>query len=417
MLSFVPIRRYNLPTPSRPREYGMHQLQFPPMETSNTPIAIVVAALNRIAPESLSEDFDNPGLLLGDPETLVTGILCCLEIDEAVLDEAMARGCNLIVAHHPLIFKPLKRLDPRQTPDRWVLRCIREELAVYAFHTAYDKVDQGVSRVLAEALGLVDLRILQPVRGGLVRLDYTVPESAHKACLEALFKAGYGRIGNYADCSFSAEGTGTFTPLAGAQPAMGRIGLPEEVEERKVSVLLDADQFEGALGVLRSAHPYETVAYECIPLRNASEHRGLGMVGTLPKPMKPMDFLDGILESLGSEGLRFGTGRTAPIQRVAVCGGSGAFLIAEARRAGADAYVTADLKHHDFQEGEGMWLVDAGHAPTEEPAVRKLSEKLRDLFPNFAVLLASRSTDPIRFRLNPRIDVHDQRVSHQRTDR
>ncbi|MBI1315597.1 Nif3-like dinuclear metal center hexameric protein [bacterium] len=387
------------------------------MVTPHTPITDVVAALNRIAPESLSEDFDNPGLLLGDPNSAVQGVLCCLEIDDAVLDEAVQLGCNLIVAHHPLIFKPLKRLDPRKTPDRWVLRCIREDIAVYAFHTAYDKVDTGVSRILAESLGLVDLAILQPVRGGLMRLDYAVPESAHQACLEALFSAGFGRIGNYANCSYSAEGTGTFTPLAGAQPALGHIGVAEVVFERKVSLLIEAEQFESALRVLRRAHPYETVAYEGIPLRNSAEHRGLGMIGSLPEPLNTTEFLDRVLVSLGCDGLRFGIGRKEPVQRVAVCGGSGAFLIAEALRAGADAYVTADLKHHDFQEGEGMLLVDAGHAQTEEPAMRKLSEKLRDLFPNFAVLLASRSTDPIRFRLNPRIDVHDQRVSHQRTDR
>ncbi len=382
-----------------------------PSANSETSIEQVLAALRAIAPENLAEDFDNAGLILGDPNQKVTAVLCCLEIDDFVFDEAVSRGCNLIVAHHPLIFKPIKRLIPGRYPDRIVSGCIRHGIAVYAFHTAFDKVESGVSGVLARVLGLRAPRVLRPELGGLFKLEFYAPEEAGLACLNVLFEAGFGTVGKYSECSFSTRGIGTFKPLPGSSPFSGQIGQRSSADEVCSSVLIRAEQIAPALRVLHAAHPYEEVAYQIVPLQNADHRRGLGMIGALERPMDREEFLDFVNQRLGCSALRYNSAGAKRISRVAVCGGSGAFLVPDARSAAADALVTADLKHHDFFEAESLLLVDAGHARTEEPALRDLAQRLRDLFPNFAVLFPSRSTDPTNFRFNSHSDVHDQRVS------
>jgi hypothetical protein len=284
-------------------------------------------------------------------------------------------------------------------------------MAVYSFHTAFDKVESGVSGVLARILGLKHIQILRPETAGLFKLEFYAPEEASSACLEALFEAGFGAIGHYSDCSFSSKGIGTFKPLLESQPYSGKLGIRSQADEVKSSILLRNEEVGRALEVLLAHHPYEEVAYQIIALRNADRSRGLGMIGTLERPMEQTEFLDFVMERLDCSVLKYNTEGPKIISKLAVCGGSGAFLIPDARAAGADALVTADLKHHDFFDAESLLLVDAGHAPTEEPAMRDLAQRLRDLFPNFAVLFPSRSTDPVRFRFNSQIDVHDQRVS------
>lgn len=358
----------------------------------------LMRVLERAAPLAYQESYDNAGLQCGDPLMEVRGVLIALDCTPAVVDEALRRGCNVVVAHHPLIFKPLKRLTGANEVEQTLLKAIRHEVALYAAHTNLDNVRHGVNRKLAEKLGLTNLRILDPKPGLLAKLITYVPLTHTEAVLQALYQAGAGQVGDYSECSFRTEGTGTFTPGAGTDPFIGRRGAAEAVREERVEVLLPLHLQQTALRALRQAHPYEEVAYEIVKLENTNQDVGSGMVGDLPEPLSPPEFRQRLRQALGVPVVKH-TEFGQPIRKVALCGGAGSFLIGKARAAGADAYVTGDLKYHEYFAAEGrLLLCDVGHFESEQFTGEIFRDLLMGNFGStFALFIAETLTNPVRY--------------------
>jgi dinuclear metal center YbgI/SA1388 family protein len=354
--------------------------------------------LEAAAPLAYQESYDNAGLQCGNPQQEITGVLIALDCTPAVVDEAIRRGCNVVVAHHPLIFKPLKRLTGVNEVEQTLLKAIRHDVALYAAHTNLDNVRHGVNRKLADKLGLQNVRILDPKAGLLAKLVTYVPPTHTEAVLAALYAAGAGQVGQYSGCSFRTDGTGTFTPGAGTKPYLGEPGQPETTAEQRVEVLLPLHLQQAALRALRQAHPYEEVAYDIIPLANENQDVGSGMVGELPEALSPPAFRQRLKEALGVPVVKH-TDFDRPIKRVAICGGAGSFLIGKARAAGADAYVTGDLKYHEYFQAEGQLLLcDVGHFESEQFTGEIFRDLLTDKFGStFALFIAETYTNPVRY--------------------
>ena len=360
--------------------------------------------LEAAAPLAYQESYDNAGLQCGDPQTEITSVLIALDCTPAVVAEALRRGCNVVVCHHPVIFRPLKRLTGANEVEQTIILALKNDVAIYAAHTNLDNVRGGVNDKLAEKLGLTKTRVLAPQSGTLARLITYVPhrpedQQADVAghVLAALYAAGAGQVGHYSDCSFRTAGTGTFTPGAGTQPVIGSINQPETLPELRLEVLLPLHRQAAVLRALRAAHPYEEVAYELIKLENTQEV-GAGLVGELSAAMAPAAFRAMLKERLLVPVVRH-TAFAREIRTVAICGGAGAFLIGAARAAGADAYVTGDVKYHEFFGTEGqLMLCDVGHFESEQFT----SEVFRDLLTagferTFAVLISETPTNPVQY--------------------
>lgn len=360
-----------------------------------------VLALEQWAPPALQESYDNAGLIAGDAHADCTGVLCSLDCTEAVIDEAVARGCNLVVAHHPILFKPIKRLTGSNYAERTLIKAIRQQVAIYAIHTNLDNVLHGVNHWMADQLGLrpESRRILQPKAGLLAKLSTYVPIAQAQPVLEALYAAGAGHVGQYAECSFSTQGTGTFRPLPGTNPAIGQAGGPrEEVAETKLEVLLPLHRQQPVLAALRAAHPYETVAYELVKLENEWAETGSGLLGELPGAITETELLHRLQVAFGLQQVRHTAFTHRPIRTVALCGGAGSFLTRTAIAAGADAYITADIKYHEFFDAEGrLLLADIGHFESEQHCIAGLAGRLQAEFPTFAVLKAEVNTNPVHY--------------------
>lgn len=365
-------------------------------------ISDIIGIINKIAPPALAEDWDNPGLQLGDLKAPVQRIMVALDPLEATVDAAITSSCSLLVTHHPLFFRPLRKLDPSDPVGGIAFRAIRGELAIISLHTNYDCAAGGLNDILAERIGLTNIRPLRNDKPEeLVKLAVFVPKGHEEKVLSALFRFS-GVIGNYRDCSFRADGTGTFTPLTGATPFVGTIGTREEIEESRVEVLLRREDAAGALKALAGAHPYEEPAVDLYPLLNRGAERGLGRLGELPAETTLEEFAAATRSSLGCTGLRYVGAPAARVRRVAVCSGSGASLLREAARGGADVLVTGDVKYHEAREAEslGIGLIDAGHFPTEiimaEEVTRRLAEELKKRGFDTEVIPATIETDPFR---------------------
>lgn len=356
-------------------------------------------ALENIAPLSYQESYDNSGLQVGDADTEVTGVLVTLDITEAVLDEALERGCNTIVAHHPVIFSGLKRLTGKSYVERIVQKAIKNDLILYAIHTNLDNMRNGVNAAFAERLALQNTSILDTRTDTLRKLYTYVPKGNADTVRDALFAAGAGEIGNYRECSYNTSGTGTFRPGATANPAIGKAGGEREwVEEVKLEMLVPKHQEQQVLRALKASHPYEEVAYEIISLQNANQEIGAGIIGTLEKPLSGQEFLHLVKERMQTDCIRHTPVLEKPISKVAVCGGSGSFLLKQAIGAGADAFVTADFKYHQFFDADNRILVaDIGHYESEQFTVRLLADLLTKKFPNFAVLSSRTRTNPVQY--------------------
>lgn len=357
----------------------------------------LTAALESLAPLPYQESYDNSGLHTGTPDQEITGVLVTLDVTEAVFDEAAARGCNCIISHHPVIFSGLKRLSGNSYVERIIRRAIKDDIALYAIHTNLDNMRGGVNAEFAAALGLQSTAILAPKTDTLRKLYTYVPHSHAEHVRGALFAAGAGDIGRYRECSFSSRGIGTFKPDADADPMIGEAGGPREhVDEVKVEVLVQRHKEARVLKALFDAHPYEEVAFEFIHLHNGNQEVGAGMIGTLPMPMEEKDFLGLLRDKLGAQGIRHTAFLNKPISKVAVCGGSGQFLLRDAMASGADAFVTSDFKYHQFFDADGRILVaDVGHYESEIRTVDLLTRFLTEKFPNFAVLKTGVITNPV----------------------
>jgi dinuclear metal center YbgI/SA1388 family protein len=358
----------------------------------------VIRILETLAPPQLQENYDNSRLLTGSPNQQVKGILVTLDCTEEVVDEAIGHQCNLIVAHHPILFKPLRKLTGSNYVERTLIKAIRHDIAIYAIHTNLDNVIRGVNQKLAQTIGLQQLRILVPRRNTLCKLVTFIPPDHAERVLQAMHEAGAGQIGEYKNCSFRLEGTGTFQPTEQANPFIGEAGKLEYVREVRAEVIFPIWQEHQVLEALKRTHPYEEIAYYLTPLTNFHQEVGAGMVGELEEPMEEPEFLQVLKQRLHLSVIRHTRPTGRPVQRVAVCGGSGSFLLPEAIRSGAQVFVSADFKYHEFFDADGQILIaDIGHYESEIGTCEWLAEFLSKNFSNFAVRISTTNTNPISY--------------------
>ncbi|NND87823.1 MAG: Nif3-like dinuclear metal center hexameric protein, partial [Flavobacteriaceae bacterium] len=327
----------------------------------------VIQLLEELAPQRYAEDFDNTGLLVGDSTAEVTGILVTLDTLEAVVDEAIEKECNLIVSFHPIIFSGLKKLTGSTYVERVVMKAIQHNIAIFAIHTALDNARNGVNDRICEQLGLKDRKILIPKKNTIKKLRTFVPKEATESVRNALFEAGAGSIGNYSDCSFNTEGTGTYKGNEQSDPVKGKKGERHYEPEIQIGVTFPIHLQSAIIGALHKVHPYEEVAYEITTLENKNQHIGMGMIGSLEEEMSEKDFLHHTKSHMNTECIRHSSLTGKGIRKVAVLGGSGSFAIDAAKAAGADAFISADFKYHDFFRAEGkILLTDIGHYESEQ---------------------------------------------------
>ena len=352
--------------------------------------------LETLAPRAYQESYDNTGLITGNPTQEVTGVLVSLDAIESVVDEAIERNCNLAVSHHPIVFRGLKSLTGKNYVERTVIKAIKHDIALYAIHTNLDSVYHGVNHKIADKIGLKNLHILAPKSQTLNKLTTFVPQEAAEAVLNALSEAGAGHIGHYKNCSFQVTGTGTFQPDEAAHPHIGEPGKLEHVTEQRIEVIFPAYQATQVLAALRAAHPYEEVAYYLHRLENENQEVGSGMIGELAQPIAGADFLALLKENMELQVIRHTALLPKKIQRVAVCGGAGSFLLPHALRQQADAFVTADFKYHEFFDADGQLVIaDIGHYESEVFTKELIRDFLLKKFVNFAVHLAKTNTNPL----------------------
>jgi len=368
------------------------------MRMQTPKIKDVAAFLESLAPKAYQESYDNSGLLVGNPDNIVTGVLVSIDCTESVVEEALVQGCNLIVSHHPIIFKGLKSLTGQTYVERTVMSALKKDIAIYAIHTNLDNLRTGVNRKIAEKLGLTQTRVLSPRKGTLAKLVTFIPEKDLDAVMRAMHDAGAGQIGNYKDCSFQIAGTGVFHPNEKATPHIGKSGSHERVQEIRVEVLVPEDRKTAILQALKSAHPYEEVAYYVTCLDNANQEIGAGLIGELSKEEDPLQFLNRIKKIMNAPVVRHTQISGKPIRYVAVCGGAGSFLLEEAKRQGADVFVSADFKYHEFFDAEGKIIIaDVGHYESEQFTKDLLQEVLTEKFTTFACHFSKSVTNPISY--------------------
>lgn len=359
----------------------------------------IIQAIEAFAPPVYQESYDNSGLQVGSVEWEVSGVLIALDITEAVLEEARTRGCNMIVAHHPLLFSGLKRITGSHYIERIVQAAIKHDIALFAAHTNLDNVRNGVNKMICEKLGLQHTHILAAKAATLSKLNCFVPATDADRVREAMFSAGAGSLGEYTECSFQSAGTGTFKPGAHTQPAIGTpAGEREYVEEVRIEVLVATHQVSAVISALVAAHPYEEVAYDIIALQNANQEIGAGMLGELTETCTEEAFLSILKTRMKAECIRHTALLGRPVKKVAVCGGSGSFLLQDAIKAGADVFVTGDFKYHQFFDADGKILIaDIGHYESEQFTTELLAGILKKKFPNFAPLLSELSNNPVKY--------------------
>ncbi|WP_158796358.1 Nif3-like dinuclear metal center hexameric protein [Pedobacter sp. L105] len=361
-------------------------------------LAVLIKYLEDYAPLNYQEDYDNSGLLTGDVNEEVVAALVALDCTEEIVDEAIAKNCNLIITHHPIVFKGLKKLTGKNYVERVVLKAIKNNIALYAIHTNLDSVHNGVNGVICNRLGLQQARILHPKSGVLKKLVTFCPPAQLPVLREALFAAGAGHIGNYSDASFNADGTGTFKAGPGTNPFVGEQGLQHHEHETRIEMIFPMQNERKILLALLENHPYEEVAYDIYPLENKLNTVGAGMIGWLEQEMEASDFLGFVKSRMNAMLIRHTKSTGKKIKKVAVCGGSGSFLLQHAIAAGADAFITADFKYHEFFDADGKLIIaDIGHFESEQFTSELLIDIIREKFPNFAIRLTEHNTNPINY--------------------
>ncbi len=354
--------------------------------------------LEELAPLAHAEDFDNVGLLVGDPGMQVNGILVTLDTLENVVEEAIQKKCNLIVSFHPIIFNGLKKLTGRNYVERVVMKAIINHIAIFSIHTALDNSKMGVNAKICEVLDIKNPEILIPKTKTIKKLTTYVPFDDAEKVKKALFEAGAGEIGKYSNCSFSTEGVGSFIGGENANPSIGNIGEVHLEKEIQLNMIFSFERESEVLNALFSAHPYEEIAYETVALENTNQDIGMGMVGKLENEMEEIVFLNHVKKTMNAKVVRHSPLLGQKVKRVAVLGGSGAFAIAAAKAKKADVFITADVKYHQFFEAEDQLVIaDIGHFETEQFTKDLLVDYLTKKIPNFAVSLSESITNPIQY--------------------
>jgi dinuclear metal center YbgI/SA1388 family protein len=350
-------------------------------------------------PLAFQESYDNAGLITGNVKQKITGILISLDCTEQILDEAMSNNCNMIICHHPIIFKGLKKITGANYVERVIIKAIKNDIAIYAAHTNVDNMHNGVNAKICEKLGLQNCSILAPTSGNLQKLYAYAPKLNADEVLSAIFATGAGVIGNYSECSFEVAGTGSFKPGANANPKIGKPnGQRELVDEVKIEVMYPKHLKNKVLQALNDLTYYEEKAYEVLDLANTNQYIGSGMVGDLQQPMQANDFLQMLKKTFNCGVIKHTALLGKPIQKVAVCGGSGSFLTHNAIAARADIYITSDLKYHEFFDADGeIILADIGHYESEQYTSEIFLAAIQEKFPNFAVLFSEGNTNPVKY--------------------
>lgn len=358
----------------------------------------ITNCIEEIAPLNYAEDFDNVGLLIGDYNTTITGVLVTLDTLENVVDEAIEKKCNLIVSFHPIIFSGFKKLNGKNYVEKVVLKAIKNDIAIYAMHTALDNSIIGVNAKICEVLGIKNPTILIPQKNTIKKLTTYAPINSAEKVRIALFNAGAGMIGNYENCSFNTQGIGTYNGNENSNPTIGEKGILHAENETCISVIFEKHKEKSILKALFEAHIYEEVAYEIVAIENLNQEIGIGMVGELDEEISEIDFLKFVQKTMSSKGIRHSKLIGKPIKKVAVLGGSGSFAIENAINAGADIYITSDIKYHEFYKAENKLIIaDIGHYESEQFTKNLLVDILTKKFPNFAIILSEKNTNPIYY--------------------
>ncbi len=361
-------------------------------------ISAITSYLESIAPLSYQENYDNAGLLTGSLDQNTSQALITLDCTEEIVDEAIQKNCNFIIAHHPIIFTGLKKLNGKNYIERTIIKAIKNDIAIYALHTNLDNVHNGVNAKICEKLGLINTQILAPKTGFLKKLVAFCPTEHADKVRNALFEAGAGYIGNYDNCSFNAVGNGTFRGLANSNPFVGEPNQQHTEAEVKIETIFAAHLQPKLIKTLLAVHPYEEVAYDIIPLDNTYKNIGAGIIGELQTPVNELFFLKTIKEKFHTKGIRYTHLLNKEVKKVAVCGGSGSFLLQDAIAQKANIFITADFKYHQFFDANNRIVIaDIGHYESEQYTKDLIFDLIKEKFPNFAVRLSEINTNPINY--------------------
>jgi dinuclear metal center YbgI/SA1388 family protein len=361
-------------------------------------ISDVTNYLESLAPISSQESYDNSGLITGDKNWDLTNALISLDCTEAIIDEAIQKKCNLVISHHPIVFKGLKKLTGKNYVERAVIKAIQHNIVIYAVHTNLDNYNLGVNKKIGDLLEIKNPRILQPAENKLVKVSVFVPKMHLDHVMEAMFSAGAGHIGNYSECSFSGPGKGTFKAGDSANPFVGEKEKRHTEEELKLEVLVSVHQLQKVIQAMTAVHPYEEVAYDLYPLLNTNKFEGAGMIGELAVPLSETDFLQKLKTTFGCKVIRHTALQNKPVKTIAWCGGSGSFLLPRAIAARADVYITGDFKYHEFFDADNQIVIaDIGHFESEQFTIDLLRELLQKKFATFAPCLTENITNPVNY--------------------
>jgi len=357
----------------------------------------ITSIIEDFAPLSYQESYDNAGLIVGNNEDDVNGVLICLDSTEEIIDEAIAKNCNLIIAHHPIVFSGIKKLNGKNYIERTIIKAIKNNIAIYAAHTNLDNATNGVSFKMAEKIGLKNCKVLSPNKNTLSKLVTFCPTDKANEVRQAMFNAGAGSIGNYDECSFNADGTGTFRAKKNTNPTVGNIGEQHHEKEVKIETIVENHQINNVVKALIDAHPYEEVAYDIYPLKNALNTVGSGIIGEL-KEEKSLSFLKRLKTNLKTDCIRHTKLTSKTIKTVALCGGSGSFLLSNAIAQKADIFITGDFKYHQFFDAEDKIIIaDVGHYESEQFTNELFYDILSKKITNFAIHLSEINTNPINY--------------------
>ncbi len=354
--------------------------------------------LHHWAPPSFQEGYDNSGLLVGDASHEVEGVLVSLDCTERIIQEAKEKGCNVVIAHHPIVFSGLKRFTGANYVERTVIDAIKNDIAIIAIHTNLDHVSSGVNAKIGSLLGIQNPAILKPMQGHLLKIQVYVPKANIQEVLEAMFSAGAGDIGNYDSCSFRNSGIGTFRAGNESNPYVGEIGKVHSEEEDQLAVVVHKHKLHPVVSAMKKVHPYEEVAYDVFELQNQDNWNGAGMYGELSEPMGTLEFLQKVKNTFKCGVVKYTNPHVDEIKTVAWCGGAGSFLLNDAKKSGADIFITGDYKYHQFFDAENEIIIaDIGHFESEQFTKELIVDFLGENFSTFAVHLSEVNTNPVNY--------------------
>ncbi|MDG1476586.1 MAG: Nif3-like dinuclear metal center hexameric protein [Vicingaceae bacterium] len=358
----------------------------------------ITKVIEAFAPLSYQESYDNSGLIVGNENDDVSGILICLDCVEEIVDEAIATNCNMIIAHHPIVFSGLKKLNGKNYIERTVIKAIKNNVAIYAVHTNLDNVKNGVSFKISEKIGLKNCEILQPKKRLLSKIVTYCPIDSAEKIRAAMFKVGAGSIGDYSECSFNTDGVGTFKGNQSTTPSVGNVGELHHENETRIETVIPSHLVSATVAQLKAAHPYEEVAYDVFELQNTYGNVGSGLIGELENEEDELSFLKRLKIDLNTDCVRYTDLLGNKIKKVALCGGSGSFLLADAKARKADVFITGDFKYHQFFDAENKILIaDVGHYESEQYTSELIYDIVNEKFPNFAVRLTEKNTNPVNY--------------------